>query len=198
MAHDMRCRYECGIAKTQIAIVVFILVLVASGSSQTARTNRILGASVDGKTGVRLFYQHDIKDYFYPPLIFRVVAPDDHRRNTAPLGPEGRYVSVTATEMQSLFKRLSQLNISWMETDQVQAFGPSYQAKGVGFLDITVISPTGTAKGSIGRGDVCEELESLDPAIKTPRALWEFQMYRWFDDCAISGFDPRKYPDHWE
>jgi len=100
--------------------------------------------------------------------------------------------------MHDLLERLWQLHISWKESDTAEAFGPSYKAKGVGFLDITIVSPKGTARGSVGSGDVCEGLKSLDSAVKTPRALWEFQMYRWFDGCTVPGFDPKKYPDHWE
>lgn len=198
MAYQMKRRCGRGSAEARIGIVVLMLMLTTLGSSQAVGKNHILSGSVDEKTGVRFFYQHDIKDHFYPPLIFRVVAPDDRRRDTAPLGPEGRFVSVTATEMHDLIERLLQLHISWKETHMTEAFGPSYKARGVGFLDITVVSPNGTARGGVGSGDVCKALGSLDSAIKTPRALWEFQMYRWFDDCTIPGFDPKKYPDHWE
>jgi hypothetical protein len=172
--------------------------LAALCSGQTVSKNRVFSAPVDKKTGVRVFYQHDIKDYFYPPLIIGVIDKDDPRRSTAPLGPEERHVFVIAAEILNLLERLSHANMFWQESDTVEECGPSYKAKGLGYLDITVVYSKGTARSSIGRSEVCNVLESMDPAINTPRALWEFQLYRWFNDCTIPGFDPQKYPDHWE
>ena len=196
MGHQVRCGH--GFGQIRLAIVTIILFLAALCSGQTVSKNRVFSAPVDKKTGVRVFYQHDIKDYFYPPLIIGVIDKDDPRRSTAPLGPEGRHVFVTAAEILNLLERLSHANMFWQESDTVEEFGPSYKAKGLGYLDITVVYSKGTARSSIGRSEVCNVLESMDPAINTPRALWEFQLYRWFNDCTIPGFDPQKYPDHWE
>ena len=157
LKYQVRYGYRSG--QNRFAMVALLLFLAALCSGQIVRQNRIFNAPVDEKTGVRFFYQNDIKDHFYPPLIFRVVDKDDPRKSTAPLGPEGRQVFVTAPELQNLLQRLFQANIFWQESGSVEKFGPSYQAKGKGYLDITVASSKGTARSSIGRSEVCRLLE---------------------------------------
>jgi len=179
-----------GSGQIRLAIVGLLLSLAALCSGQSVSKSGVVSPPVDEKTSVRFFYEHDIKDHFYPPLIFRVVDSKDPRRGAAPLGPKGREVFVTAPELLNILQGIEHVNVTWKETDTVEEFGPSYKAKGLGYLDITVISSRGTARGSVGRSRVCSFLGSMDSAINTPRALWEFQRYRWFNDCKIPGFDP--------
>ena len=184
-----------GSGQIRLAIVALLLSLAALCSGQYVSKNGVLSAPVDEKTSVRLFYEHDIRDHFYPPLIFRVVDSNDPRRGAAPLGPKGREVYVTVPELSNILQGMEHVNVPWKETNRVEEFGPSYEVKGLGYLDITVISSRGTARGSVGRTKVCSFLGSMDSAINTPRALWEFQRYRWFNDCEIPGYDPKRYPD---
>jgi hypothetical protein len=98
-------------------VALFVpLALLCAG--QVAQKGGVLSAVADENTGVRFFYQHDIKDYFYPPLIVRVAGPGDPKMNTAPWGPEGRSVFVTLSEMQQLLGRLARSEASWRESDK--------------------------------------------------------------------------------
>ena len=180
----------------RLAVVALFVPLALLCAGQVAQKGGVLSAVADENTGVRFFYQHDIKDYFYPPLIVRVAGPGDPKMNTAPWGPEGRSVFVTLSEMQQLLGRLARSEASWRESDKVDAFGPSYEARGLDYLDITIVSAKGTARSGIGRNSVCKFLASLDSAITTPRALWELQWYRWVDECEVPRFNPKSYPDH--
>jgi hypothetical protein len=191
----MRIRY--GFGQVALVLMTHMLLSTALCSSQSISQSRVLGTPVDETTRLRFFYEHDIDNHFYQPLIFQVVPKDDRKRYEAPLRPGGQYVSITASEMQTLLGKLSRSNISWKESDAVEIFGPTIP-RGTGYLDVTVVSSRGTARGSIARREVCEGLGNMDSAIDTPRALWEFQLYRWINDCKIRGFDPKKYPDHWK
>jgi len=48
----------------------------------------------------------------------------------------------------------------------------------------------------IHREDICKTLGSLASTIKAPRAHWEFERFRMYNGCRVSGFDETKYSDH--
>jgi hypothetical protein len=62
-------------------------------------------------------------------------------------------------------------------------------------MDVVVIFSKGAARGVIQSENICKTLGSLDSAIKTPRAHWEFQRFRTYYGCRIPGFDDAKYTD---
>jgi hypothetical protein len=146
---------------------------------------------------VRFFYQPTLADHFHVPLIVRVVGQNDPRIHTSPFTSEGRLAFVFLSEMQQLMGRLARSGASWRESDKVEAFGSSHRLKALGGLDITIVSSRGTAKGIVEPRRICEFLASLDPAIRSPRALWEFQDFRLDDSCDVPGFNPQAYPDHY-
>jgi hypothetical protein len=182
--------------KTHYAIVLSLLSFPIVCAGQTVKDSRVLSSVANNNTRIRIFYQHDIEDYFYPPIIVRAVSERDPRRDTAPLKPEGRFVFVTMTEIQELLKILSLSTIGWSETSKAEGLGPSYRAEGLGYLDVTVVSSAGTARSGIDRNRVCKLLANLSTAIDTPRALWEFQYYRWIDGCKVENFDPNRHTSH--
>jgi hypothetical protein len=63
-------------------------------------------------------------------------------------------------------------------------------------MAILVVSSTGGDKAVISPQRICETLEPLDRALKSPRALWELQLFRLDYTCNVPGFDYDEYPDH--
>ena len=183
--------------KVRLVVLLVFLLLPLPCPGQAADKNRVLSAVADENTAVRFFYQPGGGNYFHLPLVFRVVGQNDPRMKTAPIALEGRFAFVSLSEMQHLLGRLARSKASWRESDKVEAFGPSHTVRGAGYLDITVISPKGTATGSVERNSICGFLASLDSAITTPRALWEFQKFRWDDACDVPDFNSQAYPDHY-
>ena len=43
---------------------------------------------------------------------------------------------------------------------------------------------------------ICERLAPLDAALKQPRALWEFQLFRVDYGCHVPGFNRNAFPEH--
>lgn len=151
----------------------------------------MLDCPVDGGPAVRFFY-HDEENYFHFPLIFRPVAQGDQRLNTAPMGVEGRTAYISAAEMQQLLQRLMLSDLSWQESEKTEALG-SY--KRLPSSDMVVCSK-GSARVSLDPKKICDTLAPLDAVLKTPRALWEFQLFRTGYACSVPGFNYHAYPDH--
>jgi hypothetical protein len=180
--------------------LILPVILTACGvvcccSCQTPAGLNVLSARVSKDTAVRLFF--DPGNYFHPPLIFRVVAASDPRLNTAPLLPEGRTAFITEFEMGSLVKRFQRMGLSWKESKERVVFGDSRKILPTfDGLSIVVLS-AGTAESGIDSTKICEDLAPLDSALSTPRALWEFQIFRSEFKCKVPGLNGQAYPDHW-
>lgn len=156
----------------------------------------LLGCSADETTAIRLFYNNE-SDYFHFPLIFRAVEQRDPRLNTAPMVAEGRTVYISQTEMQSLLRGLAQLDLPWQESKKVETLGSFKRLRPWSdSMEILVACSKGTARVKVDPKKICEILKPLDSALKTPRALWEFQRFRLNYGCQVSGFQYGAYPNH--
>jgi hypothetical protein len=180
-----------------------LLAILASTTSlsfhQTVVKKSVLDYPVDETTAVR-FCDTNEEDYFHVPLIFRAVKQGDPRLNTAPLVVhEGRTAYISLDEMNRLIQGLAHSSLSWQQSEKVESLKWDL-AKGplscFGGMEVLVVSSKGTATGKIRTKRICETLKPLDSAIKTPRALWEFQFYRINFGCKPPlGYISGKYAD---
>ena len=180
-----------------IQMVLFVVLSAVSCCyCQAPNELNVLGSPVNEKTAVRFFF--DPGNYFHPPLIFRVVAPKDPRLNTAPMLQEGRTAYISGPEMQRLLQGLKSMELSWKESKKQTEFGDATKILPVFYgLSVVVVSSRGTAESGIDLGKICEDLAPLDSTLTTPRALWEFQVFRAEYNCKVPGLDGQAYPDHW-
>jgi hypothetical protein len=179
-------------------ICFLLLVTFASGprsSSQTPSQGHTLTLPADKDSVVRFFYQPDHNNYFHVALLFRVVDENDPRWNTAPVFDVGRTAYISFSEMQELNTALSVAHLSWEESTTVEALETYKTIHSYRGMGIKILSSKGTAKTTISADKICEALAPLDAALRTPRALWEFQLYRLQYDCRVPNFDPKAYPD---
>jgi hypothetical protein len=148
----------------------------------------------DKKTIVRLFFQPADKSYFHSALLFRVTNDDDPKLNTAPIFRDGRTAYISLPEMHLLIERLTSLKLDWRRSKRI-ARPPTVDHYVIrDKMDITVFFATGTEDALLDPQSICSSLEPLDSALKTPRALWEFQFFRFQYHCQIRGFKPGAYP----
>jgi len=154
----------------------------------------LLGCSADETTAIRFFYNNE-SDYFHFPLIFRAVERGDPRLNTAPMVAEGRTAYISETEMASMLRKLAQLDLPWRESGKVEVLGSFKRLRPwSNSMEILVACSKGTARAKVDPENICETLKPLDSALKTPRALWEFQGFRLNYRCQVPGFEYGAYP----
>jgi hypothetical protein len=182
--------------RTSHTWLLLMAVLATSlGFQQTVEKKSVLGSPVDENTAVRFFY-HDEENYFHFPLIFRPAAEGDSRLNTAPMGTEGRTAYISLADMQQLLQGLKRSDLSWQESEKIESLGPFRQLRGSESMEILAVCSKGTARANLDPKKICETLKPLDSALKTPRGLWEFQLFRQGYGCQVPGFDFEAYPDH--
>ena len=188
----------------RFCLLAFALLGAACGKK--AQTNQkhervsVLGSPVEMKTVVRLFY-YPAGDHIRIPLLFRVVKEGDPLLNTAPMLEEGRTAYISLAEMHDIVQALTRSGLGWKESETVEALG-SYKdltLAGIGLdtMEVRVVSSGGTAIAQISPKAICVTLKPLDAALKTPRALWEFQGFQLNYGCKVPGFKPDAYPDHY-
>jgi hypothetical protein len=176
---------------------LMILISTASvGYSQSPHKRTLLSFSVDQNTAIRFFYQPADGDYFHFPLIFRSVGQDDSRFNTAPMAAEGRVAYVSLSDMQQLLKALDQSELSWRRSGNFEAFESFKKLELTDNMEITVVSSNETLNASLNPRKICETLQPMDSALKTPRALWEFEGFRMNYGCRVPNFARGAYPEH--
>jgi hypothetical protein len=165
---------------------------------QTHERVSVLESPVDEKTIVRFFY-YPAGEYIRIPLLFRVVEEGNPRLNTAPMREEGRTAYVSLSEMRDLVNGLIRSGLGWQESETVDVLGlyKDLTLAGIGLdtMDVRLVSSRGTAKAEISPKTICTILKPLDAALKTPRALWEFQGFRLGYGCKVSGFKYGAYAD---
>jgi hypothetical protein len=179
-------------------IISLLLVLLASApwtSSQVANQHHALTLVADKDSVVRFFFFPAYNNYFHVALLFRVAEENDPRWNTVPLFDEGRTAYISFSEMRGLFAALSAEPLSWEESAKIEELETYKTIRSDGRMDIKILSSGGTAKSGIPPKQMCETLARLDPVLRTPRALWEFQFFRQQFDCRVPNFDPRAYHD---
>ena len=174
---------------------VALLAVAALPGCRQAKRDRVFDCPVDENTAIRFFYFPG-GDYYHYPLVFRAAARGDARLNTAPMVEEGRTAYVSYRDMRDLLRGLAHSGLSWQESEKVEPLGSH---KPLAFLtddEIRVICSKGTATAHFDPKRICQTLEPLDSAIKTPRALWEFQLFRQGYGCKVRGFNFQAYPDY--
>jgi hypothetical protein len=144
---------------------------------------------------VRFFYQPSESEYFHVALLFRVVEKNDPRLNTAPVFDVGRTAYISLSEMQQLMTSLSRFSLHWDESAKVEKLETYKTIHSYHGLGIKVLSANGTAKATIEPDKICETLAPLDDALRAPRALWEFQLFRSQYRCRVPDFNPNAYPE---
>jgi len=178
----------------------FMLAVVACGLLAQAQQiynpyPGVLTSPVDDSTVVRFFYHPPNANLFVYPLVLRVAAANDERMKVAPVLAEGRTVHIALSEMQELVARMTRSVMMGQQTRGVEVLEPWEMIPSTEAMDVVVVFSKGAARGAILRKDICKTLGSLDSAIKTPRAHWEFQRFRFYYGCRIPGFDDAKYHD---
>lgn len=185
-----------------LGLAVFLsMVLAASCYSQKPGGKAwLLNCPIDRATAVRFFYNPEEAGYFHFPLVLDVVPSCDPRLNTAPMRPEGRTAYITQDEMRSLLRALAQVDVSWEVSSKVEPLGDFHSLvrlhrAGPPYLSIEVTCSRGAARGKVGPAKICSALAPLDSAVKTPRALWEFQFLRIGYGCKVAEFNMHAYPE---
>jgi hypothetical protein len=181
------------------ALAFALLVAAAGGRAQSNQRQErvsVLNSPVDEKTVVRFFYD-PTGDYFHKPLVFRVVEADNPLLNTAPIREEGRTAYISLPEMRDLVQSLTRSGLGWQESETVEVLGSYKKLPVSDDMEILVVFSNRTAKAQIAPKTICRTLRPLDAALKTPRALWEFQGFRLNYGCKVPGYKPDAYPDHY-
>lgn len=177
-------------------LLLAVLVCATSlGYAQTTGDGNVLNSPADETVAIRFFFQ-PAGDYFHVPLVFRVVDQKDSRLNTAPILDSGRTAYVSLSDMQVLLPAVTHLPLLWRHAETVEFFGSSRVLQLADTMDITIVSSHGTARAALDPTKICETLSAMDSALKTPRALWEFQLFRLGYGCRVPGFNHNAYPDH--
>lgn len=186
---------------------VLALILVIGGGAGVMRSHQnsvsksLFNSPVNEDTAVRLFYNlgaEKSRDYFHGPLTFRAVTEGDPRINTAPLVPHrGRTVYISFGEMRNLIDGLARFDVPWESSRGRESLDWSVEPlPDTDKMDILIVFSKGTARAKLDPKKICTVLKPLDSALKTPRALWEFQRFRLNYGCQVPGFDAGAYPDH--
>jgi hypothetical protein len=137
----------------------------------------VLNSPADKSVAIRFFY-YPPGDSLFLPLIFRVVAPDDPRLNTATISDAGRIAYISLSDMERLLPAVAHLPLLWHEAAKEEVLGSSTALPLSDDMEITVVSSHGTARAAVEPGRICKALGRLDSALKPPRALCEFQFFR--------------------
>jgi hypothetical protein len=154
-----------------------------------------LDVRVDQNTITRIFYLPP-ENYFHPPLIFRVVGENDPRLGTAPMADLGRTVYISLSEMRNLIAALADSNLSWQESKKLETPKEIETHEMTDKMEVKLFSSSGTDRAFVDPKRLCERLAPLDAALKQPRALWEFQLFRVDYDCHVPGFERNAFPEH--
>lgn len=189
---------EIGRIRFWLLTLLVPITVIAGGiqSDQKIGSPSLLSTAGNEETAVRFYYNPSPEDAFHSPLVFRVVKAGDPRLNTAPILLEGRTAFITGGEMQQLIEGLDRAGLSWRVSEKSEALG-SFRHLLIGDVEIRVVSPKGMAVTNFNPKPLCRILQPLDHALVTPRALWEFQLFRVEDGCKVRGFNYQVYPDHW-
>ena len=179
----------------------FVLTVVACAALAQLQQNTanpypgVLTSPVDDNTVVR-FYYHPIPSDKAPfPLVLRVAEPNDERIKVAPVVAEGRTVHISIPEMQDLVAGMTRSITMGQQTRGVEVLGDWKMIPVTEAMDVVIVFSKGAARGEIATKGICKTLGSLDSAIKTPRAHWEFQRFRLYYGCRVPRFDDTKYTD---
>ena len=175
-----------------------LFLLGISYGAQAQDESSLSGLTIDGSIAVRFFFQPANADSSRPALIFRVARKNDSNSNSAPIDRQGRSAFVSLDEMKELLGLLQGTSIHWRVSREREEMLPFMKLlQPTKDMIVTVFATNGTASASIPSKSLCAILTKLDPAIKTPRASWEFALFRRMYHCKVPEFDVSAYPDHY-
>jgi len=177
-------------------LLVIVAVMTLPGHAQETGDGNVLRSPADKSVAIRFFLQPP-GDYLHVALVFRVVDEKDPRLDTAPILDSGRTAYITLPEMQQLLPAVTQLPLLWRQAGTIEVFGSSRVLPLIDDMDITIVSSHGTARALLDHMKICDRLNPLDSAFKTPRARWEFGLFRIAYGCKVPRFNSDAYPDHW-
>lgn len=167
-------------------------------AAQRGQPSALLDAPITEETALSFFWFGDMDSHFRNPVNFFVVPHADQRLHKVEFtdfitdGQVNMFVS--AEEMKRILDGLKALGLSWNDFKGREAFKPGRKRTDDGFLDITLVSPKATAKAYIRIARMCDELSRLDPAMPSPRILWQFQLFRVDNGCQVPGYDNSVVP----
>ena len=150
---------------------------------------------VDKNTIIRIFYLPP-ESYLHPPLIFRVAGENDPRLGTAPINLLGRTPYISLSEMRNLVTALADWNRSWRKSKKLETPKKIETREMTDKMEMKLFSSRGTDRVLIDPKQLCERLAPLDAALKQPRALWEFRLFRVDYGCHVPGFNRSAFPEH--
>lgn len=179
----------------RIAWLISWACIAASPVFCQAKGKQPLDMRVDKNTIVRFFYLPP-ESYLHPPLIFRVAGEDDPRLGTAPISLLGRAPYISLSEMRNLVTALAGWNLSWQKSRKLETPKKIETREMTDKMEVKVFSSRGTERVFVDPKQLCERLAPLDAALKQPRALWEFQLFRVEYGCHVQGFDRNAFPEH--
>ncbi len=165
-------------------------------STQAASQSHALTLAAGKDSVIRFFYQPPEGEYFHVALILRVVEENDRRWNTTAYSDLGRTAYISLPDMQQLVAALDHLSLRWDESTRIEELETYKSIHSYGYgMSVKVLSADGTARATIEPNRICETLASLDGALLTPRALWEFQGFRLQYHCRVPSYNPDAYPE---
>jgi hypothetical protein len=177
-----------------LGLAVALIAGVAWGQGLGTGRSLLLDCAADRTTAVRFFYNPG-PDYFHFPLVFRAVPAADPRLGSAPTSSMGRTAYISQEEMGRLLRGLAATPLSWNERKTVEPLGSFKELiKLPPKMQVLVQCSGETASTLVEPKEICRTLTPLDAALGTPRALWEFQLLRGNDGCAVPGFNIDAYP----
>jgi hypothetical protein len=185
-----------GYRSTRVCFLLLAtLTSVSWASSQAGSQGHPLSFAAGRDSVVRFFFQPPDGEYFHFALLLRVAKKDDPRWNTTASSDVGRTAYVSLSDMKRFMTRLTLLSLQWDESPNVESLETYKTIHSYGYgMGIKVLSANGTAKALIAPDKICETLASLDSALLTPRALWEFQRFRLQYHCRVPNFNLDAYP----
>jgi hypothetical protein len=189
----MKIQFPSGLLFGLLAVTLAVCQPVHGQSAPVSSS--LSTGPVDDDTFVTFFYLPSYS-YLHPALIFHAAKSGSTLLNTAPftdLGGRTAYVSIE--EMRDLIGLLAHSDLSWRKTKQTELPKPGL-ANTTDKLEIRIINPDGTALSLSNPDKLCETLAPLDAALKQPRALWEFQLFRQEYGCKVPGLNRNAYPQH--
>jgi hypothetical protein len=174
------------------------LLWTSLGAAQAQNESGLSGLTVDRTVAVRFFFQLPNSDFSRPALIFRVASENDPNWNSAPIDRQGRSAYISLDEMKELLRLLQGTGIQWRVSKEREEITPFMKLlQPTEDMMVTVFAANGTASASIPSKNLCATLAKLDPAIKTPRASWEYAFFRRMYRCKVPKIDDDAYPDHY-
>lgn len=179
--------------KVYCAFLIFASALCSS--SQGVGKSGIFAIPADGNSVLRFFYEPNDSNYFHVALVLRVADEKDSKLDTAPVFDIGRTAFITLPEMQQLLEKLSHADLNWRESAKTGSLESYKTIHSNGGMNVKVLTSNSTAEATIKSERICDDLASLDASLKTPRALWEFQLFRLGFHCNVPNFNYHKYPD---